>query len=348
MNAEREQASNPARRQFFQKAVAGASLLGLGGMAGWVASGRKSAPNPATNRALGSEFTYDLAGLGRIDSRLICFKEMAPLATGFQELRGVAVDGEGRICAAGDQSIRVFSSEGVRVAEIALEERPCCLATSKSGLLYAGMLQHVEVFHPDGTRAARWDALGERSVITSITAGVDNVFVADAGNRVVVRFDLSGKPLNQIGKKDPERNIPGFAVPSPYFEVDVDAGGLVWAVNPANHRLEAYTPEGEWRASWGEFSNAIEGFCGCCNPIHFARLPDGRFVTSEKGLPRVKFYSAKGEFEGVVAGPEQFSQQLANPRAIKPCMALAADARGRVLLADAHSRQIRIFAPKTV
>ena len=32
-------------------------------------------------------------------------------------------------------------------------------------------------------------------------------------------------------------------------------------------------------------------FFGCCNPAQLAVLPDGRFVTAEKGIPRVKIYS---------------------------------------------------------
>ncbi|MBM3243119.1 hypothetical protein FJZ31_43220, partial [Candidatus Poribacteria bacterium] len=50
----------------------------------------------------------------------------------------------------------------------------------------------------------------------------------------------------------------------------------------------------------GYLSMDIDGFCGCCNPVNFAMLPDGRFVTCEKGLPRVKIYDADGTFSGVV------------------------------------------------
>jgi len=35
---------------------------------------------------------------------------------------------------------------------------------------------------------------------------------------------------------------------------------------------------------WGKRSG-IADFFGCCNPAHLALLPDGRFVTSGKGIP---------------------------------------------------------------
>ncbi len=58
--------------------------------------------------------------------------------------------------------------------------------------------------------------------------------------------------------------------------------------------------------SWGLSSNGLEGFGGCCNPTDIALLPDGRVVTSEKGLPRVKVYSADGQLLSVVVPPEEF------------------------------------------
>jgi len=82
-----------------------------------------------------------------------------------------------------------------------------------------------------------------------------------------------------------------------------------------------------------------EGFCGCCNPSHIALFPDGRFVTSEKGLPRVKVYDAKGVFVGLVAGPDMFAEDAVG-------LDLAVDSRGRILVLDPARRMVRVFAAK--
>ena len=92
----------------------------------------------------------------------------------------------------------------------------------------------------------------------------------------------------------------------------------------------------------------MSDFFGCCNPAHFAILPDGRFVTSEKGIPRIKVYSAQGQFECVVAGPEQLavdSRQLSDPRlaADKRVFDVAVDSRGRVLVLDPQARSVRVY-----
>ncbi len=80
---------------------------------------------------------------------------------------------------------------------------------------------------------------------------------------------------------------------------------------PEQHRAPSrgsLHASGELEFAWGKPSAGIEGFCGCCNPVGLAMLPDGRCVTCEKGLPRVKVYSTEGVFESVVAGPETFPE----------------------------------------
>ena len=53
------------------------------------------------------------------------------------------------------------------------------------------------------------------------------VFAADAGNRVILRYDKSGKLLRRIGEKDKERNVAGFIIPSPFFDVEIARDGLL-------------------------------------------------------------------------------------------------------------------------
>ena len=165
-----------------------------------------------------------------------------------------------------------------------------------------------------------------------------------------VSFDKSGKLVRRIGEKDKERNLPGFIIPSPFFDVEFSRDGLLRVNNPGRHRMEFYTPDGDFEGSWGVTAMGITGFCGCCNPINFALLPDGKYVTCEKGLPRVKVYSATGEFESVVAGVETFSE---NARACGPsdCTAggldATVDSQGRVYILDIVTGDVRVMEKKT-
>ncbi|MEA3368519.1 MAG: NHL repeat-containing protein, partial [Planctomycetota bacterium] len=199
--------------------------------------------------------------------------------------------------------------------------------------------ERVDVYDADGKRLAAWRPLGERAYTTAIAATKENVFVADAGNRVLWRFDPAGNVLSRIGKKNEEKHAPGLVIPSPYFDVALGPEGMLWITDPGRRRVECYTYDGAYRFAWGKASMKIEGFCGCCNPTHLAIDAAGNFITSEKGLPRVKRHDPEGNFQCVVAPPKAFADRTRG-------LDLAVDEAGRVLVLDPRRRQVRIFASK--
>jgi hypothetical protein len=299
---------------------------------------------------LGKSYNYDIEELAKTDPNLILYEESTqPISTGFVNSHAIVVDSKGAICVAGDQAIRVFAETGGLLSDVKVAGAPTCLAVADDGKFYVGMKDHVEVYDGQGERLAAWQGLGGDAVLTSIAVWKNDVFVADAGNRIVLHYDVSGKLINRIGEKDQDRNIPGFVVPSPYFDLAVGSDGLLRVVNPGRHRIEAYTSEGDLEFWWGEFSSGVKGFCGCCNPVNFAILDDDSFVTCEKGLVRVKIYDPEGAFVGVVAGPEQLVQGGASRICATPtaCQAggfdVAVDAQGRVFVLDTIRNVVRIF-----
>jgi len=299
---------------------------------------------------LGKEFEYDVNELARIDPNLILYEEsVKAIKTGFANTHGIAVDSKGSVYVAGDKAIRIFAQSGNRLSEIKLDDMPRCLTVTADGTIYAGMKDHVEIYDAQGQKQASWDSLGKDAILTSIVVSQDNVLVADAGHRIVIRYDTEGSIINKIGRKDSIRNIPGFVIPSPYFDVAMPRDGLLRVVNPGRLRIEAYTLEGDIEFWWGEPSVAIEGFCGCCNPVNIAVLPDGGFVTCEKGLVRVKIYNSDGSFVGVVAGPEQFGAGGSSSICMFPeeCKTggfdIAVDGEGRIFVLDTVDNIVKVF-----
>lgn len=298
-------------------------------------------------------FDYSLADVKKIDPALIRYRQTGEIAVDFKEVRAVCVGPEDRIYVAGDKGVQIFEPSGAKSREFGLEGEPRCLAAAGAdhafpGRLYVGMKSRVEVLDASGKRVAVWEDLGPKAILTSIAVAEHDVFVADAGNRIVLRYDPDGKLLHKIGQRDPEKQLRGFVIPSPYFDVALTADGLVRVVNPGSHRIEAFTMDGHLEAWWGKAGEAVDRFCGCCNPTHLAVLPDGRFVTSEKGIPRVKIYSAEGQFVGVVAGPDTLAPtetilEETRPDHKLPVFDVAADSRGRVLVLDPLVRKVRIF-----
>lgn len=85
-----------------------------------------------------------------------------------------------------------------------------------------------------------------------------------------------------------------FIVPGAAFPLDLSPEGELWVANIGKKRLEQLDPKtGRFIASW----EPRETFGGCCNPVRFAALPGGRFVTMEKGVRRAAIYSPSGALE---------------------------------------------------
>jgi len=301
---------------------------------------------------LSGEYAYDLSELARVDPNLILYAESGPpISTGFRQSRAIALGPGGRVYVAGDKAIRVFDA-GSSQRTIDLSGEPQCLTVWDDGSIYVGLDDHVEVLGPEGQHIASWDSLGEEATLTSIARYKDDVFVADAGHRIVLRYDTAGTLIGHIGEKDPDKNIPGFFIPSPHFDLAVSRDGLLRVADPGRNRIDAFTFDGDLEFSWGQRSVKIEGFCGCCNPVNFALLPNGWFVTSEKGLVRVKVYDSNGAFVGVVASPAQLTDgsQMRICDSPEQCQGgsfdVAAATNGHIYILDTIKNVVRVFGKK--
>jgi hypothetical protein len=314
-------------------------------------------PTGEEGNKLSEAFEYNLEQYAKVDPALIRYEEKGTIRLGMSEPRAVAVGPGDHIFVAGDKTIAVFDADGKKLKPIKLEHEPHSLAVAKGehaspGRLYVGMRDHVEVYDADGRQQAVWSVPSKRTVLTSIAVGDEDVFAADAGSLVVWHYDHHGKALGQIGKRDPSRNIPGFVVPSPYFDVAIAPDGLLRVANPGLHQIEAFTFDGHLEVSWGKRGMGIDAFCGCCNPSNFAILGDGRIVTAEKGIPRVKVYSSAGEFECVVVGSSNLAPNPAmltegcGENTLHP-VDLAVDSRDRILVLDPLIGCVRIYVRKS-
>lgn len=319
--------------------------------------------NSAATSGLGGAWTYDLKSIAPTDPNLVAYEQVAVIHTGMAEPRGIAIDAYDYLWVGGDKAITILDANKGGPHECttfgggySFDEAPRCIATSKDGLLAIAF--DTKVFFrtggiffdswskPDRTPFGEGPAnppaelpLPPKAIVTSMCMTVTDIFIADAGNRVVWRYSRQGKILGRIGDKDANRNIEGFVIPSPHFALAMGKDTLLRVVNPGRHRIEAYTEGGDMEFAWGTFDTAPAGFCGCCNPTNIAILPDGSFVTSEKGLPRVKIYDANGVFQSIVAGPEAFKEDVQG-------LDLAAGPDGRIYVLDPSAKAVRVFAKK--
>lgn len=306
-----------------------------------------TAPDKTT---LPPEYTYNIDQYTQIDPALIQYESVGePITLDFENPRAIAVGKDGRLVVAGDKKITVYLSPVSVPMEIDLSIEPTCVCLQTDGSMIVGAARQIVFLDAMGVETARFTLPVDNTVLTSIATDDENVFAADAANKLIWRLNRQGRVLGKIGEKNPEMNIPGFVIPSPYFDILMAPDGLLRVVNPGRHVIAAYTVDGHREWDWGTASMSIEGFSGCCNPVALALLPDGGFVTAEKGLPRVKTYNTDGEFVNVVAGPEQ----LGWTGPVKVCQSpaecstnsfdVAVDAAGRIYVLDMAHQVIRKF-----
>lgn len=302
---------------------------------------------------LPATFRLDLSALLKVDPALIQFEQTLEFPVEMDEVHAIAVGPGQKIYVAGDHVVHIYKPDGSKQAVIELDSAASCLAVAgsgheKAGRVYVGVGRQVKLFDADGKPGGSWDAFESNAILTSIAVSETDIFVADAGNRLVLRFDIAGKLIGKIGTPDPDREMPGFSVPSKFFDIAVNHENMLQIANPGRLQIETYSLDGNLETFWGKPGAAIERFFGCCNPSQFAMLPDGKFVTSEKGLPRIKIYGDDGEFESVVAGPDQLGikeYEIADPRSAQGGIVfdVATDSNGRVLVLDPKKKCVRVF-----
>ena len=248
-------------------------------------------------------------------------------------LRGIAVDGHGRIYAAADSEIKVFDAAGLLKQHWATSRPALSVAVAGDGSVYAGQAGQIEIFDAGGKRAGSWRDEKMLGRVTAMDFVNGWVLAGDAAGRAIRRFDRSGKFLNSIGK---DNAVNGLLIPNGVVDFGVDSQGVIHAANPGKHRVERYTPAGELLGHIGRFNQLDPaGFPGCCNPTNVA-VRDRIYVT-EKAGPRVKAYDFAGRLLAVIAA-DGFDPNSKN-------MSVAADAHGRVYVADTVKLEIHVFAP---
>lgn len=170
--------------------------------------------------------------------------------------------------------------------------------------VYAASAENVYLVGTGGKLIDEWGPYDANGLITSISANKRYVAFADAGIKTVFVLGKNGEVHSMMGQADKN-----FVIPSPYFDVALSAEGVLYAANTGHRRIETWTTDGKLLEYFGEPGTAPGAFCGCCNPAHFAVIPQG-FVTAEKGINRIKILGQSGEFREFVSAKNEFTASV--------------------------------------
>lgn len=159
--------------------------------------------------------------------------------------------------------------------------------------VYALFPTRVGVYNRQGDELQSWDACSDNSDYCSLAVCKEGVFVTDASNKNICKYNLDGSLSKFINSPK------GFIVPSYCFAITAMDGKIICS-NPGRHIIEEYTTDGEFLTSFGKSGAGKGEFSGCCNPAIIAPANGGELLTSEKGIPRVSCYDKDGKFRSIL------------------------------------------------
>jgi len=249
-----------------------------------------------------------------------------------------------KIIIAHPKSIVVYSTEGQ--SEFSLWE-----SSKEEGVISGSSNRH---FPRLGTELLDSE---QRVDVRSLVLTPDYLFAADTDNRLIYRFTtddrwnvlrignspmgtgVSGVNFDWLGKP-----FDGFVVyTSPIVMTYSPATDFLYIANPGRHRVDVFSQDGIYQPelSFGEPSASLSGFAGCCNPVGLAALDDGRILTVEKAVSRVKIFKTDGQLDCVVAGYDILEDTSRKPNQRSFAVAVLSD--GSIAVFDFDCAVMRIF-----
>ncbi len=281
-------------------------------------------------------YELDVDQYKEVDAALISHKETRNFSLGLLISSDMSLHKD-ILYISGNSSLAVLPLDGSQASMYEILPGATSLEVDDANI-FIGFGSYVAKYSHKGELLQQWADMGERTVITNIAVKGDHIYVADAGNRRIVIYNREGEQTGAFEGKAETAAGHGFIVPSANFDLAVNAYGELWVVNPGKHALENYSDDGRMRGYWETRSFDIDGFLGCCNPARITTMEDGSFVTSEKGLVRIKIYDQSGKLLSVVAWPELFKEEGEAPE-------VCVDAEGVIYALDFDKDMVRVFEP---
>lgn len=166
-----------------------------------------------------------------------------------------------------------------------------------------------------------------------------SIYVADSRNHRIQHFTADGSLLHVWGTfaDSSQGDAPGGTFNEPW-DVAIGPDGTVFVTDTWNHRVQAFTAEGEFLRTWGFFGQAEtpDAFWG---PRGLAVDASGRLFVADTGNKRIVIFEPDGTFVAQFGTAGLGSGQFDEPTGV----AIGAD--GMVFVADTWNQRVQVFAP---
>ena len=166
-----------------------------------------------------------------------------------------------------------------------------------------------------------------------------SLFVADSRNHRIVRLDQQGMFLNAFGGYGNvmDGEVPGGLMNEPWG-VAVGPDGNVYVADTWNHRIQVFTPDGQFLRMWSAFEvNGLpDGFWG---PRGIAVDQTGRVFVTDTGKQRVVVFDSNGSYLTQFGSLGLDAGNLDEPVGIE----IGSD--GNIYIADTWNYRVQVFEP---
>jgi len=189
------------------------------------------------------------------------------------------------------------------------------MAMDSQGRIYVSDFANhrVQIFSPDGqllepqlgTGTAGDSSFELNGPIGIAIDHLDNIYVAEAGNRRINKFDRNFNSLTRWG---------GFGSGNGQFNqpsgIAVDANGDVYVLDQGTGRVQVFGPTGTYKRSWGsqgsgdnQLSNPMDIYIDVRNNVFIADLGNDRVVRYTTSGSFVSTWGSRGTRDGEFIEP---------------------------------------------
>ncbi len=246
----------------------------------------------------------------------------------------VAPSGVVYVSVAGENQIKSFTPSGALLALWPAVSGD--LAVDGTGTVYVSDFYDntVEKLSLSGTTLARWGGRGATPGRFSYPQGIavdsgGSVYVADRGNHRIQKFNASGAFVGEWGGRGTGPGEFGGDPNSGPSGVAVGPAGDVYVTDPANRRVQRFTPSGALVGLWG----------GLGSPDGIATDSVGNVYVSDTASNLIDEFTASGAFVGRWGRRGEGAGTFSNPAG------LAVDPAGNVYVADFGNKLLQVFGP---
>jgi DNA-binding beta-propeller fold protein YncE len=165
------------------------------------------------------------------------------------------------------------------------------------------------------------------------------LYVADSRNHRIQHLSAAGEVLNIWGTfaDVASGDAPGGTMNEPW-SVAVDSQGNVYVADTWNHRIQKFSPDGQFIKMWGTFGQA-DTTTGMWGPRGLAFDEKDRLFVTDTGNKRVLIFDVDGNYLSQFGSVGMDAGQFDEP------VGLAINSLGQVVIADTWNQRVQVFTP---